>query len=440
MYVCVRVCVCVSLFALTLVTIHSMNYYMFGGGYNRDRYAAAGITNMYASDVMLCSSGERHQPKFDHLQRLHQVLRDYASLFLLASTRAWPEAIEIRDEKGDWANASDGKSLLFRYKNETTSIVLIENMRSETITARWNISLPGGGSETAMTELFPWSVTVFEGFRLRFGSSTVYPSAKAYRRFSRQVPLPPAHATVRVLVPSDCANGWTSTSPIEHTTLMLKDKTLTDYTWYSTEWDQKADRPDSILAIETELSNGIIVFVDGRRVGANVTVFHGEGPVTLTIDMPALSAGRHHLDILSESLGYSNMIGGSWGASTTAKVKGITGDVYFRTEAGNQSLVQGQEWCSCLGLFSCGSVVQSGDDANNHVDEDMVRQSIWRFPKILLDKGERLFVHIPIGRGHIHLNNVDLGRFWDIKRSESGRYSQSYYLIIIITYKFTRIS
>jgi hypothetical protein len=35
-----------------------INYYMWFGGYHRGRSSGGGITNMYASDVALCSSGE----------------------------------------------------------------------------------------------------------------------------------------------------------------------------------------------------------------------------------------------------------------------------------------------------------------------------------------------------------------------------------------------
>lgn len=400
---------------------------MFGGGYNRDRFAAAGITNMYASDVMLCSSGERHQPKYDHLQRLHKVLREYAALFVHAPDRARPEAVEIQDDEGNWVNVSDGKDLLFRYRNATTSIVLVENMRPAPVTARWNMTFDKVANGMVTTQLNPGSVVVYEGSSLIFDSSEVDLRAKAYRRSSRQIPLPPVHKTSALSVPTNCANGWISARPIEHTTLMLHDKRLTDYTWYSTEWEQKSHLVKPVMSIETQLSNGIVAFLDGRRVGSNATHARDEGPVTLTFDMSTLPAGHHRLDMLSESLGYSNFIGGGWGASTVAKTKGITGDVYFQTIEGNQSLVQGQTWCSCLGLFSCessGSVDMATD--NNH--EAAVQQSIWRFPTPHLYNDERLFAFIPIGRGHVKLNGMDLGRYWDIKRAESGRYSQSYYL------------
>jgi len=55
-----------------------LNYYMWWGGYNRGRAAAAGIANLYALDASLCPSGQRHYPKFAHLRELHTALATVA--------------------------------------------------------------------------------------------------------------------------------------------------------------------------------------------------------------------------------------------------------------------------------------------------------------------------------------------------------------------------
>jgi len=57
---------------------------MWWGSYNRGRTAAGGITNMYANDAILCPSGERRQPKYIHLQALHQMIIALAPFFLAA--------------------------------------------------------------------------------------------------------------------------------------------------------------------------------------------------------------------------------------------------------------------------------------------------------------------------------------------------------------------
>ena len=82
-----------------------LNYYMLSGGYNRDRMAAAGITNQYASDAPLCASGQRRHPKFDHLQTLHALMQEYAHVLLTSPSRAWPERVEIKEHRGNWTES-----------------------------------------------------------------------------------------------------------------------------------------------------------------------------------------------------------------------------------------------------------------------------------------------------------------------------------------------
>ena len=59
-----------------------LNFYMWWGGYNRGRSAAAGIMNLYASDAPMCPSGQRRHPKFDHFQSLLSALQNVAPVLL----------------------------------------------------------------------------------------------------------------------------------------------------------------------------------------------------------------------------------------------------------------------------------------------------------------------------------------------------------------------
>ena len=56
---------------------------IFGrAGYNRGRFAGAGITNMYAVDAPVCPDGRPHQPKYDHLTAMHGALAAVAPTLL----------------------------------------------------------------------------------------------------------------------------------------------------------------------------------------------------------------------------------------------------------------------------------------------------------------------------------------------------------------------
>ena len=89
----------------------------FWGGYNRQRAAAAGITNMYASDVPLCPSGQRREPKFGHFEALHEVMADIAPTLLAVETALGKDKpLRYLDDDGQWKQGTDQRA--FQYKVE----------------------------------------------------------------------------------------------------------------------------------------------------------------------------------------------------------------------------------------------------------------------------------------------------------------------------------
>merc|ERR1712238_649323 len=45
--------------------------------------------------------------------------------------------------------------------------------------------------------------------------------------------------------------------------------------------------------------------------------------------------------------------------------------------------------------------------------------------------GQSLFLQITTGRGHLWINDKDLGRFWNITEGRTDKYSQQYYFLPI---------
>jgi hypothetical protein len=177
--------------------------------------------------------------------------------------------------------------------------------------------------------------------------------------------------------------------------------------------------------------------VDYEYHGANDTHHHKEGPVTLSIDTGKLSTGEHKLSLLSESLGYHNLIG-RWAGGTVAKPKGITGDILLSPggRATNMSLVDGREWRSYPGLHGealgrNGKIGRARLESN--LDSGVSSSPTWS--SALFDTprydptSQGLFLRITSGRGHLWLNGRDLGRYWNITRGETEKYSQEYYLL-----------
>jgi len=411
-----------------------INYYMWWGGYNRGRSAAGGIMNFYAADAPLCPSGQRRQPKFDHLASLHQVIADIARVLLASPTALFQdESVLVLQDNDEWT--SDPNFSLFRYQSSTRDeidsqeVVFVENnsYRGRTVKA-WVEK----NSVEFRFEMSPYSVAVFVNGNLVFDSAALKPSAQSYTRKTLQDPVSlvdwkawPEPVGVLASDPKTVV----SDAPVEQTALVVRSSVSTDYVWYETEFGVDEDSGSWVLHAQTGKANGLLVYVDGVYVGSADSHRHEEGETLLNITLPPFSAGKHRLSILSESFGYGNLVG-RFGGSTKPKRKGLTGNVWLRslssTTRNATNLVDGRPWQSLAGLWS----ERNGPDVSS---EDVLHGGTWS--SVLFDtprydaSKQALFLNLRQGRGHLWLNDVDLGRYWNTTRGTTNMYSQQYYFL-----------
>ena len=233
----------------------------------------------------------------------------------------------------------------------------------------------------------------------------------------------------------------TDDHPVEQTKLNVNASILSDYAWYDTDFVADTELKHAFLLVETWQANAFVVYIDGRCVGGADTHQHKEGPVTLNITITgSISSGGHTLSVLSESLGYGNLVG-RWGGSTQAKAKGITGIVYLISPQLDQaiSLVDGREWRSMGGLHGerAGKVGIFRQELVNNLAQPWdgsASGGLWSsalFDTPRYDSStQSLFLQINTGRGHLWLNGIDLGRYWNITRGNTtSDYSQQYYFL-----------
>jgi len=190
--------------------------------------------------------------------------------------------------------------------------------------------------------------------------------------------------------------------PVEQSELTLKTST-TQFAVYETELLDSGGE----LVLETSLANGVVVFVDGRFLGARDNRDHAEGKVNLTFGTVNGTALR----VVSENFGFHNLIG-RWGASRTRKRIGLFRAfldgkplTHWRSTPG--PLVPGLE----LPQLSAAPCVFSDTTFDLPTDDDAV---------YVLDAGS-------LGRGHFWLNGHDLGRFWNVTRAGDTRPTQRHY-------------
>mmetsp|Transcript_15495 Transcript_15495/g.17743 ORF Transcript_15495/g.17743 Transcript_15495/m.17743 type:complete len:949 (+) Transcript_15495:23-2869(+) len=425
-----------------------LNYYMFFGGYNRGRQAAGGIGNWYATDAALCSSGQRHQPKFSHYQSLHQVIAGIASILLTAETALGNEKlVEVMNNDKKWVIGK--KQRRFEYfvnslvrPKSFNQVIFVENDASEEVVIRIPI-INGKAQKYQQFSLAPSSAILVVDGVLEFDSATINPNSMSFKRefmASSSIPALLGWSSWPERIGAEIGDPMTlvDKTPFEQTRLNVESSVWSDYAWYETSLTiERNNLNDATLFIESQRSNGLLVFVDDSFVGSAEDHSHiFEGNLTIAVKIGHLSIGQHKLSILSESMGYSNLIGRFGNSQTGPKLKGISGEVLLSgsEKTKNISLVDGREWRSFPGLHG-----------EREVDEENLkpitskypseRNPIWTsflFSSPMFDPTfQSLFLQITTGRGHLWINDKDLGRFWNITEGRTDKYSQQYYFLPI---------
>ena len=237
---------------------------MFFGGYNRGRQAAGGITNFYAKDAALCSSGERHEPKFSHYKNLHQMVYFIASTLLSAETALGKaKVVEVLNEDKTWVIGE--KQRMFEYVGRK-HVSFVENDENEEVVVR----IPKIKDELAeykQLTLAPTSAVLIVDGDVRFNSATIKPRAHFTRKFANSSEIPDfvgwSFWPETIGAESIDSMTQTGTSPIEQTRLNVDSNVWSDYAWYETSITIGSnDATNAKLFVETQRSNALLAFVD----------------------------------------------------------------------------------------------------------------------------------------------------------------------------------
>ena len=414
------------------------NYYMFWGGYNRGRRGGAGVANLYANDAPLCSSGQRHQPKFSHFQSLHYLMAEIASTLLSLPTALKKEQpVQIHDPQDNvWKDGTDQRLYVYAAKDTDDApgvreVVFVENDGGNATAVKFSTAVAG----TVRTVMQPYSAKIFVDGAERFDSSAISAEATRYTRLTTEVSpgLSGWSHLPEPIGPPHLRHAPPQRRPIEQTKLMVDANISTDYAWYETVvFVEQDDASNTTLSIETHMANAFVVFWNHQFVGAVDHHVTGDGTVVLSLELGPVKFGRHTLTLLSESLGYFYLIGNP-GFTAQGKVKGITGMVNMSLSgpSGESTigLVEGT-WWSAAGLYREQKMDPTTFQSSSTTTVPPCTWSQARFTTPSFDSPDQsLFLDITTGRGHVWLNGYDLGRFWNITRGNTTEYSQRYYLL-----------
>jgi Glycosyl hydrolases family 35 len=452
-----------------------LNFYMWLGGYNRGRAAAAAITNAYAMDAPMCPSGQRRYPKFLHFQALLWALQSVAPILLESPSALHQEVLmPVWTDRETWEVNPNVK--MFSYSSSSPISFLqpkdlvdfVENASNASHLVRVPEVITNQVHELEMP---PYSAILRLNGHVIFDSSEIPSKSKSFVRRMDYGCAEIAHWTywlepigVSPLLSSHLVQ--TDALPKEQTLLNVESKVWSDYAWYETDFvvprsDVSAD--GLALTFVAPDANAYVVYLDGHCAGAVESHARSERNVSFRVNLPAVDydINQHTLSILSESLGYSNLIG-RWGYhNTKAKPKGLVGEVAISTRHGTISLTDGTHtWRMFPGLHGSQHRRSATQEEDRHrwidyltraiLDENLSRTDLppeqlgilqgsyssflFRIPDYDPEvKG--LFLDIRNGRGHVWLNGHDLGRYWNITRGDDGgsndgsKFSQRYYFL-----------
>ena len=285
-------------------------YYMWYGGNNYGRTAAAGITTMYADDVSLHSDGTPNEPKYTQLSRLQHLIADHAEVLLSQDSNrtalpywdgtkwvvgnqqfvySYPPALHFIGNKG-----ITPVFILFRNQNITMAPHSIR-IYDDNLSLLWD-SANYSDIKSDITELVPVVVGPLQ-----------------WKTWSE-----PTVSNLPVT---------TSLNPIEQLVL-TNDETI--YLWYRRNVTLSQTQSHTIVSVQTRTSNALLFFLDGKYLGEFDDRLHGKGSLkaTVALDLSKFKPNQQYLfEILSVSLGLYNGVGGR-----NFENKGIVGKVWINNQ------------------------------------------------------------------------------------------------------------
>ena len=350
-----------------------LNYYMWAGASNFANFAAAGITQAYSVNAALCSNLQKHQPKYDHLQRFHKALVEIAPFLL---------------ERHFETTQNHNVYRFYEHKNDTDFVfAIIENNNDEIIYLSSECSVKTTGVAIVRSDC-----------SVLFDSEKVSQESQAYRRRDSHKVARFSDWAFYPLNLSSSPSTITALLPVEQSELLLfSDEKYQQYATYATKIENlKPGR--HFLRVVTSKANGLILFVNGIFADATDDHQHAEGNVTLTLNFETQKT-NNSLVLVSENFGIHNLIG-RWGASRSRKRIGIVGPVTL-----DDSLAL-LHWRSTPGLQRSSMKTTTGRPCIfSEASFDLLR------PLQKSQGGAFVLDALSLGRGHLYINGHDLGRF-----------------------------
>ena len=391
------------------------NYYMWFGGNHFAQWAASSITNKYADGVNLHSDGLPNEPKKTHLQRLHKLLGTYSSVLLGCDSQINnPQLITVfNSSAGAFVKAT--KQYAFAYTTDSVGVAFLENWDETAVWIKFKdrvYTLPSDSSTL---------IDLTSGMELYCSAkvnSTRLPTERIYITLGNKFVWVAWQEEVSTLEAS-----FRSQYPLEQLSVTQDES---EYLFYQTSIQVDKAGNYNVTLLSTQ-ANAMLAFVDGKLQSNTYNNEHTSGNAIFILPISLSDSSLHNLTFLSVSLGIHNGV-----APGSYQSKGIIGTVLLGLSTDltervweHRAKLDGEirEVYTSEGL----STVPWTSDWQKYVNQPLV----WfrcSFARPNISAGHTLLLNLDgMGRGHIYLNGMDLGRYWLIE--VDGVRVQQYYFI-----------
>ena len=422
-----------------------MNYYMYHGGHHYGRWAGGGISNNYVNWANLMSDGLPNEPKYSHLTRLHNVVRDIAQ-YVITMPAQYNSSIPLYyfdTNKNQWIIGTQQVAFvygpimfmessavipLFVRDLQNNSFYVMANSilifnRGQVIFNTSDVRPPTQKRVYQSVDSLPTNTSSSFTFKETAFNWTVYhepifcpindcPQTSFVSRVFGGQHLPSLSSSS---ISSSGPPVYRSPSPYEQYNVTFD---LTDNLWYEIKFELQSAVTGK-LYITGASANAYVVFLDGQYVGDCYDTTHRgvSAMVGLSVTVGNVAAGAHILSLLSVSLGMENNMFTD-GVPYASHFKGIMGNVGVGD--GNTTLITG-EWTmrpyvvgEYLGIYTTDGAanVQWSTDVVSNTPLTWYRSAFT--PIYSRNTSELMLSAVGIGRGHIWINGRDIGRYWTI--------------------------
>ncbi|KAM1836147.1 hypothetical protein ACFX14_018109 [Malus domestica] len=374
------------------------NYYMYHGGTNFGRTAAAYVTTTYDYDAPLDEYGNLNQPKWGHLKELHQILKsmEYTLTHGNVTTTNFDNSVSATVYA-----TNESSSCFLGNANSTTDATITFQGNTYTIPA-WSVSiLPDCKTEGYNTAKVNTQTTV----KVKVGKKAEdEPESLAWSW------RPETIDDTRVL-----AKGEITANQLLDQKVAGDD--ASDYLWYMTSVHLKKDDPiwSKNMTLRVNGTGFILhAYVNGEYVGSqwaqyNVYNYVFEKSVKL-------HPGKNIISLLSATVGFPNYGGGFEEIKT-----GISGPVVLVRQNGDEIVIKdlsAHKWSYKVGLHGLKNKLFSTDSryATKWSTENLPinRMLTWYKATFKAPLGtDPVVVDLQgLGKGHAWINGHSIGRYW----------------------------